>query len=195
MTQLFLNYRVDDDLFGVALLDAKLSKEFGSEAVFLASKSIPLGAMWERAMFQAIEDSAAVLVIMGHNWINAADENGRRLDDPEDFVRREILYAFEQDKQVIPVRLGIPRVSIDDLPDELRRLHACQDIEVRFRSSEIDVDRLAAKLRELIPALRKAPAKKKSGTTNIVHTNNGGQVYQADTMTFGDFHIGPVVNP
>jgi hypothetical protein len=192
LTQVFLNYRVSDDPFGVALLDTKLSEEFGSEAVFLASKSIPLGATWEQAMFRAIEDSAAVLVIMGHRWVNATDEGGRRLDDPEDFVRREILYAFELGKQVIPIRLGIPRVPVEDLPEELRRLHACQDIEVRFRSSELDVDRLAAKLRELIPALRKASGKKKAGTTtNVVHTNNGGQVYQAENMSFGDFHIGP----
>jgi TIR domain len=195
LTQVFLNFRTIDEPFGVALLNTKLSEEFGSEAVFLDSKSIPLGTVWEPEMFKAIENSAAVLVIMGRNW-NATDELGRRrLDDPRDFVRREIIHAFEHGKQVIPVRFDVPRVPAEELPDELKRLPDLQDIEVRFRDSEIDIDRLAAKLRERIPALRpKETVSRTTGTTNVVH-NNHGQVFQADKITFGDFHAGPVASP
>jgi len=196
LTQVFLNFRTADEPFGVALLDTKLSEKFGSSAVFLDSKSIPLGALWEQHMFAAIENSDAVLVIMGQKWASATDDTGgRRLDDPWDFVRREILHAFEHGKQVIPVRLDTPRVPVEELPDDLRRLHDLQDIEVRFRSSELDVDRLAAKLRELIPGLRKETAKTtRPRTSNVVHNVHGGQVFQAESMTFGDFHAGPVMD-
>lgn len=196
MTQIFLNYRATDDPFGVAMLDTKLSGEFGSDAVFLASKSIPPGAQWEQEMFTAIAESTTVLVIMGHNWVNASDTQGRRrLDDPADLVRREILRAFELKKQVIPVRLGVPRMKPADLPAELRPLLGCQDIEIRFRSQEIDVDRLAAKLREAIPTLRKA-TKTGPAAKFDVHANHIGQVFQADKMNFdGDFHAGPGGRP
>lgn len=154
MTQVFLNYRADDDPFGVAFLDEKLSNRFGSDTVFLASKSIPAGAHWEETMFQAVADSTAVLVIIGRGWLAAK----HRLEQEDDFVRREILAAFELGKRVIPVRLGVPRLSESDLPPELAPLAKKQDIEIRFRSSKIDVDGLAAELLRLVPELPDPPA-------------------------------------
>lgn len=167
MTQVFLNYRADDDPFGVAFLDEKLSNRFGEAAVFLASKSIPVGARWEEKMFQAVADSAAVLVIIGRGWLEAKTKGRRSLENEDDFVRREILAAFEHGKRVIPVRLGVPRLSAADLPSALADLAECQDIEIRFRSSKIDVDRLATELATLIPELPKpTPA------TNSSHLPN-----------------------
>jgi hypothetical protein len=161
-TQVFLNYRVADEPFGAAMLDIALSERFGDAAVFLASKSIPLGSAWEEEMFAAVAASAAVLVLMGQNWLDARDAQcRRRLDDPADFVRREILLAMELGKNVIPVRLGVPRLPADaPLPAELAGLRVRQDIEVRYRSAKIDMDRLADKLTTLIPELKPpAPAR------------------------------------
>jgi len=194
MPQVFLNYRVVDEPFGVAMLDQALSERFGSTAVFLASKSIPLGAEWRRQMYQAVAASTALLVIIGRNWVDAKDDQGRRaLDNDDDFVRNEILLAFQLEKQVIPVRLGVPRVSAGCLPDELKKLLDCQDIEVRFRSARIDIDRLASKLREQIPALRAAgPVKTEAFKGNLVQAEHVGQSFQSEQMTFsGDFHAGP----
>jgi hypothetical protein len=194
MTQIFLNYRVADEPFGVAMLDHALSERFGSVAVFLASKSIPLGAEWRGHMHQAVADSTALLVIMGRNWVDAKDDQGRRaLDNADDFVRTEILLAFELGKQVIPVRLGVPRVPAMRLPDELKKLIDCQDIEVRFRSARIDIDRLAHKLREQIPALRAASTvKTEAFEGNHVQAEHINQSFQSRQMKFtGDFHAGP----
>ncbi|SFI90418.1 toll/interleukin-1 receptor domain-containing protein [Amycolatopsis sacchari] len=192
MTQVFLNYRAADDPFGVTMLDQVLSARFGPDAVFLASKSIPPGADWEREMFQAVADSAALLVIMGHNWLDARNERGqRRLDDPEDFVRREIITAEELGKRVIPVRLGVPRLAAGAYPPELRVLAGKQDIEIRFRSARIDVEHLVAKLREHIPALRRAAPGEKSPAKFAVHGERIGQVTQAERFTVhGDFNAG-----
>ncbi|WP_409492487.1 toll/interleukin-1 receptor domain-containing protein [Amycolatopsis sp. cmx-11-12] len=158
MTQIFLNYRSEDDeAFGVAMLDQALSDRFGDDAVFLASKSVELGSAWETDMFEAVKESSALLVIMGRRWLDAKDENGgRRIDDPKDFVRREILTALELGKKVIPVRLASKRLKVDDLPEELRPLISRQDIEVRFRNYRVDVELLAQRLRQEIPELRKA---------------------------------------
>jgi hypothetical protein len=158
VTQIFLNYRAEDDeTFGVAMLDQALSARFGDDAVFLASKSVELGSAWEPEMFQAVGDSSALLVIMGRRWLNArAGNGGRRIDDPDDFVRREILTALELGKKVIPVRLATKRLKADDLPGELRPLIGRQDIEVRFRNYRLDVELLAQRLRQEIPELRKA---------------------------------------
>jgi len=155
-TQVFINYRVTDEPFGAAMLDIALSERFGTAAVFLASKSIPLGSAWEEEMFAAVAASAAVLVLMGRNWLDARDKDGRRrIEDPADFVRREILMAMKLGKNVIPVRLGMPRLTdAEPLPDELAGLRRRQDIEVRYRSAKIDMDLLADRLTSLIPELK-----------------------------------------
>ncbi|MFC0115522.1 toll/interleukin-1 receptor domain-containing protein [Kibdelosporangium aridum] len=186
MTQIFLNYRTDDDRFGVAMLDDKLSERFGAGAVFRDSKSIPLGADWERTMFDAVAASTALLVVMGRNWLDP------RLADPQDFVRREILLALQLRKQVIPVRLDTPRLSADDLPPPLRPLVDCQDIEVRFHKEKIDIDMLADKLRQQIPGLDKGKEQDTPQSKFSVQAQTIDKVWQSDTMTFtGDFYAGP----
>jgi hypothetical protein len=150
----FLNYRTEDEPYGVALLDRELSDRFGSDTVFLASKSIPLGMPWEQWIFQAVAGSAAMLAIIGSDWLDARTKKGRRrLDDPKDFVRREIVAALKLGKPVIPVRFGVPRLDAADLPPKLKPLAGRQDVEIRFRSNKIDVDRLATELAKLIPEL------------------------------------------
>jgi hypothetical protein len=195
VTQVFLNYRAADKDFGVHMLDSALSGRFGSDAVFLASRSIPLGVEWEPEMFDAIRDSVALLVIMGRNWLDAADEQGNRLiDRPEDFLRREVLLAHELHKKIIPVRLDAPRLTEQRLPAELAWLVGRQDIEIRFRSAKVDVDRLVDKLRLQIPELGdRVPAAKPPPVSKFsINGTVSGSVYQVETMR--DLIVGSTVH-
>jgi hypothetical protein len=192
VTQVFLNYRAADEGFGVHLLDRELSDRFGSAQVFFASKSIPLGAEWEKVMLSAVERSDALLAIIGRHWLTACDGNEQRLiDRSDDFVRRELLLAHRLDKKIIPVRLGVPRVTKRQLPKVLSWLPECQDIEVRFRSARADLDQLANKLRTLLPELGEKPrTTTQSGTRT--YTNNGpvNNLWQIENSTIRDFHVG-----
>jgi hypothetical protein len=189
VTQVFLNYRHADEPFGVAMLDGALSARFGSEAVFFASKSIELGADWEKEMFAAVERSTALLVVMGRHWLDEVDETGRRrIDDPNDFVRREILLALELGKAVIPVRLGVPRPSPSDIPAELSALLRKQDIELQFRTAGPDLDRLERKLRRLIPELGGTPVAEPART--VTYRDNASH-YEFGDVTVETFHAGP----
>ncbi|MGW7532205.1 toll/interleukin-1 receptor domain-containing protein [Amycolatopsis sp. NPDC054798] len=192
MNQIFLNYRTADERFGVALLDHELSRAFGPEAVFFASKSIELGSEWEQYLFDAVKASEALLVVIGRNWLDAANADGDRLlDDPQDFVRREITTAFELGKRVIPVLLETPRIPREELPAPLRQLADVQDIRIQFRNAVPDIDRLAKKLEQLIPGLRRiSPAE--TGTKFTAHAHQGGVVNQYERVDVrGDFHAGP----
>lgn len=195
MTQVFLNYRTVDEPLGVGMLDRILSEKFGSSAVFFASKSIELGSLWEPEMFKAVADSVAVLVIMGRFWLTAEDEAGVRLIDKEDdFVRREILLAMQEGKQVIPVLLGTPRPKRATLPEELRPLADRQSISIAYRSAGPDIDRLVSKLREQIPQLRAARTEQHQprigNTSTYVHNGDGPQtIHTAETIgTIINFH-------
>lgn len=192
MTQVFLNYRTTDEPVAVAMLDQVLSERFGEAAVFLASKSIPLGVDWEQEMFAAVEKSTALLAIVGRNWLDAKDGEGRRrLDDPGDFVRREIATALSLDKQVIPVLLGVERTILReaDLPVDISELARRQSIKIAIHSAQPDVDKLVSKLRDQIPELRE----QKQAASQVSNTVNAGKitgtVVQAHTMNIrGGFH-------
>ncbi|MGQ0841403.1 toll/interleukin-1 receptor domain-containing protein [Actinokineospora sp.] len=191
MIKIFLNYRTSDAPYGAAMLDQALSDHFGSAAVFRASKSIPPGDRWEQAMMAAVRESSVLLAIMGKGWLDAADDNGRRkLDDPDDFVRREIRTAFEYGVQVVPVRLDTARVPAGALPADIAELATCQDICVHYRRSDVDIAHLVAKLREKIPGLRAAQRAKTEQTPAryAVHAQTVHKSIQADQINVsGDF--------
>jgi TIR domain len=195
VTQIFLNYRASDEPFGVQMLDRELSEQFGSDVVFLASKSIDLGEDWEERMFAAVEESTAVLMVIGRNWLDAKDADGRRrIDDPGDFVRREIRTALRLNKQVIPVRLAVPRLSAADLPTDLHDVLRCQDIEIRFRSARPDIELLVAKLRRQVPALRRSEPPPAAATKNVINADHANTVITTDLFYTETFNAGPTFN-
>jgi hypothetical protein len=204
VTQVFLSYRTSDEPFAAAFLDHELTRQFGPDAVFFASRSIDLGVSWETAMFAAVSASDAVLVVIGPRWLTAAGADGRRrLDDPRDFVRREIELGLRMKKQVIPVHLE-RRHSLDRdaLPESLRELADKQSTVVAFRNSKPDLERLVTRLRRQIPALGRGPAtgpgaalpdpdpgpaSVDNSTQNRVYGPVNGNVYQGRTHIGGVF--------
>ena len=180
MTQIFLSYRGDDQPFAAAFFDHELTRELGDDAVFFASRSIPLGADWEKSILDAVSASVAVLVIIGPRWLAATGKDKRcRLHDPRDFVRREVELGLRLDKQVIPVHLE-RRHSLDikALPESLHALAEKQGPVVRFRDSKPDLVRLVTQLRRQIPSLRPAaPAADRRPTDDhSTHYTNSGPI-------------------
>jgi hypothetical protein len=101
MPGVFINYRTGDGDEAAALIGERLSDRFGAELVFRAGRSIPPGAAFPEEMLQAVRRSPVLLAVVGPNW-----SRDTRLGDADDWVRREILTAFENANQVIPVLKG-----------------------------------------------------------------------------------------
>jgi TIR domain len=151
VTKIFINYRTADEPYGAALLDQELSRHFGPEMVFRASRSIPAGADFEQEIMNAVRASDILLAVIGPNWLTATDTEGNtRLDDPQDYVRREIATALEHGVRVVPVLMNATRISPGALPAEIAGLARCQDVRVDFRNSRLDLDALVARLRALV---------------------------------------------
>jgi pterin-4a-carbinolamine dehydratase len=71
------------------------------------SNSIELGSRWPDRLRAALDNSDAMLCLIGENWLRIADKYGRRrLDDEEDWVRREIELALARQIPIYPVLLG-----------------------------------------------------------------------------------------
>jgi hypothetical protein len=97
--------------------------------VFLDLGDIVPGADFVQTLERALASATAVLALVGPGWLRAAAGDGRRLDDPDDFVRREIELALRQGKPVIPVLLEGARMSgPQDLPASMRNFATCQAV-------------------------------------------------------------------
>jgi hypothetical protein len=93
-----------------------------------------------------------VLPVIGAHWLTSIDEqDGRRLDNPEDFVRREIATALKRDIQVIPVLVDgalMPRLT--DLPDDLKPLVRRNALQVSDTGFDDDCRRLVAAVEQVL---------------------------------------------
>src|SRR4051812_42525142 len=104
MDQIFISYRRSDSTSESGRLQATLRELLTPHEVFLDTDSIEPGGIWPTRLRETVAGSTAVLVIIGPDWIRAANEWGERLiDKEEDWVRREIEDALTAGKPVIPV--------------------------------------------------------------------------------------------
>ena len=188
VVKIFINYRTADEPYGAALLDGALSQCFGTDVVFRAPKSIGPGDDFEQQIMAAAGSTRVLLAVIGPKWLAAADDNGnRRLDDPNDFVRREIATAFAHGVRVIPVLMNSTRISAAKLPPDISALAKCQDVRVHFRSSHTDLPILVQRLQLLVPELNRIPDVTDRAVTINAMIVKG--VFREKVYVAGDFII------
>ncbi|GLY47534.1 TIR domain-containing protein [Lentzea sp. NBRC 102530] len=138
---IFINYRTGDGDFAAVLIDRHLAGVFGEDRVFLASRSIPAGMDFDREIESRLADCVVVLAVIGSQWLDVRDAAGtRRLDHPDDWVRRELVLARQWGITVIPVFLdATPRLPAARLPDDLAGLAAAQYWRLRHRNAVEDL--------------------------------------------------------
>ena len=89
-----------------------------------------------------------LLAVIGPNWLEAASGHGRRrLDDPDDFVRIEILAALQREVLVVPVLIDNTQMPLHgDLPEALRPLSRLNAITVSHARFSSDIKKLVQDL-------------------------------------------------
>ncbi|GLZ13487.1 hypothetical protein Acsp04_37220 [Actinomadura sp. NBRC 104425] len=172
MQEVFINYRTGDGDEAATILEQGLTLRFGKERVFRATTSIRPGETYPERLLNAVRGSAVLLAVMGPGW--ARDP---RLRDENDWVRREILEAFDANIRVVPVLKGrtTERLKAAELPAELARLADIQSFRLEPRDSEMDIRRIGDFLSDVVPALRKADRRASSSAdTGSVHNTARG---------------------
>lgn len=154
----FLSYRRSDSAGLVGRIRDRLEAAFGPGAAFMDVEDIQGAEEFAPKLFRRIQGAAATLVLIGPGWLNAAHEGRRRLDDPNDYARREIETALASQSAILPVLLdGAPLPASADLPASLSGLLKYNALEVRSGASfGDDVARLIASLRRIAPDLAEA---------------------------------------
>jgi len=187
----FINYRGTDTKAYGALVHTALAQRFGADLVFLDSESIGPGVDFEYLTLGQVRRAAALLALIGPDWL-AADAAGlRRIDDPQDWIRRELTAAFNAGVTVIPVLTdGATMPAALDLPADIANLSRCQFRRLRHREATHDLARLAAELEAADAGLRaaarlraSAPADQPAaGPAVAAHIDGNGMIIQNSTV-------------
>ena len=137
--RIFISYRRNDSAYPAGWLFDRLAERFGKEQIFKDVDSIELGEDFVEEIGEAVGQADVLLALIGERWLNAPDEHGgRRLDDPEDFVRIEIEAALARKLRVIPILVegaGMPRE--EQLPESLRPLARRQALELNQLGTQL----------------------------------------------------------
>lgn len=149
---IFISYRRRDAGGHAGRLHEYLSRRFGDDRVFFDRSTIKSGDVFPDKLRWGVEGCAALLALITPEWLDVRGNDGcRRLDDADDFVRREIALALEQGKKVIPVLFDdTPVPPRDQLPDPLKPLASCHALTLRGETYEYQT-------RELVQLLAKVP--------------------------------------
>jgi len=128
-------------------------RRFFPAIVILQDIAIAAGANWIDAIDSALASSVAQLVVICPHWLAVeSDKGGRRLDDTQDPIRREITAALERHVRVIPLLVsGASMPTAADLPSDLRAIAELQAHELRDSSCAYAMESLAKSLQR-IPA-------------------------------------------
>lgn len=116
--------------------------------MWLDHEKIEAREKFAEELAKGLERADILLAIIGPDWLTVEEENGgRRLDDPEDWVRREVEAGLLRDIEIIPVLVGhAQRPTKEELPESLEDLSDWHTIEVR-------PERFKADLKPLIRSL------------------------------------------
>ena len=148
--RLFVSYRRADSAAEARGLVEALKRQFpGKRSVFLDTSDIPYGEDFSRTIRKAIAASDVVLVVIGKQWLSAANERGPRLQQPDDPVRFEIETALARGDEVriVPVRIGgAAAPSESELPESIRPLAKFNMAQLRNDSFDADFDVLVNQL-------------------------------------------------
>ncbi len=169
MSGVFINYRGEDSDTAAALIDRELAARWGSDRVFLDCRSIPAGVDFAEELLGRLRACSILVVVIGPRWLALTDAAGRRrIDDPQDWIRREIAEALTFGLRVIPVLTGDAALPAEaELPADIVGLSRRQYVPLRCRYTTVDLAFLVERVTEADPELAKIAAERQSTTGRV----------------------------
>jgi hypothetical protein len=141
--KIFVSYRRSDSEAHAGRIAERLMTVFGAEHVFLDTESIKPGEQFPERISLELGRARVVLVLIGGTWLTAADEFGRRrIDDPTDWVRRELEISLASPGlEVVPVLLDGAHAMPPKhaFPESIAAISARNAIRVKSRTFGADM--------------------------------------------------------
>lgn len=151
-SRIFLCYRRDDSAGHAGRLYDRLSHHFAEERIFMDIDAIEPGEDFVKVIDDAVSSCSILIALIGRRWLHDVDAaGGRRIDNPEDFVRLELGTALKRGIRVIPVLVqGAVMPSSRELPEDLTRLARLNALELSDTRWKYDIERLIKILQKII---------------------------------------------
>src|SRR5574338_674755 len=146
--RIFISYRRTDSAGHAGRLKDCLKDCLGERSAFL-DDDITAGTPFGPLIVARIQAAEVVLAVISQHWLGATDKKTgrRRLDDPDDWVRRELETALELGKRLVPVLVGGAKMPGEaDLPDSLKSLAGLDAALIEDAHFERDAEALAEAL-------------------------------------------------
>ena len=114
--------------------------------------SVGLGEDFVKTIEETVGSCDVLIAVIGAHWLTSTDgQGGRRVDNPEDFVRMEIATALRRNIRVIPVLVdGALMPQSADLPDDLKPLVRRNALQVGDTHFDDDCRRMVAAIEQVL---------------------------------------------
>ena len=144
--KVFISYRRSDSQAQTGRLYDRLNRAYPG-MFFRDVSEIGVGVDFVAHVERAVGASVALIAVIGPTWVSASDERGRRLDNPDDFVRVEVRTALARKIRVIPVLVGnAEMVDEAQLPEDLKPLARWNAIKIVEEYYDQAIDKLVRSL-------------------------------------------------
>jgi len=133
---IFLSYRRDDTAAQTLALRLELETRLRAVQVFLDTR-IQGGDVWPEEIQKALRSAKVVIPVIGKAW----EGNPRRIDDPDDWVHKEIALALnEKQGFIFPILIDEARWNDIRLPDPIKGLATVESRQVSLKLKEWEKD-------------------------------------------------------
>lgn len=148
MARIFVSYRREDGISQTGRIYDRLVGAYGDSEVFMDLGKISAGVDFTQVLEEKLAICEIFIAVIGPHWL-VSRKGRRRLQDAEDFVRREINIALQRGVRILPVLVGDARMPAPaDLPPELAGLARLNAVKIREERFDADMDSLLLDIEE-----------------------------------------------
>ena len=119
----FISYRRSQNTTQAHAIRQELTRRYGPASVFMDTSSIDYGDSFPDRIVSAIRGCSVMLVLIGPHWLDVVN-GSRRIDEPDDWVRRELEAGLQRTEAAIVPMLfeGATAPTDAELPETVKRL-------------------------------------------------------------------------
>jgi pterin-4a-carbinolamine dehydratase len=146
---IFLSYRRADTGPQTLALKLELERRLRAVQVFMDNGAIAGADKFPDEINSALGAASLIIAVIGKAWFGVQDSL-RRIDDPEDWVFKEINFALHNKPgALLPILVdGAGILSANDLPNELRDLSTIQALKLIVADWDSNINQLIRLLKD-----------------------------------------------
>ncbi|MBV6439093.1 MAG: toll/interleukin-1 receptor domain-containing protein [Haliscomenobacteraceae bacterium CHB4] len=193
---IFISYRIDDSLTQAGRLHDFLEKHFGEGSVFWDKDKLKPGMRWPKELTAKVKSAKIVLVLYANRtkWLGGQEVGLSRMDDRNDWVRKEVEIAlrYAKGKLIIPVLINNAQLpSKEELPGNiLHKLHGFQECRIRESHWLTDIQPLLRQIEKVISSKVETLIPQSS---SLIHFDKKNPTEFDFYCCNRDEHFGPVI--